>query len=246
MLLSKIQRPMEEQQAISILNNKTRFCAFIVTHCWDERYKDNGIMIWSIFFDLLSEAAAKNKVNTPSFPAVKSFGQCRKRDLTDAVVNVFSSFRFSLVFDNRAIPGYVTEKITNALVEDTIPIYWGAPDIFEYVIVDRIVHCGELESSVGLGKFRAVPKPENISQAELIMQTLGPQLLRDAMQPCINGVLELEQDPKKYLWKLSQPILPNGAHFEGSYFDLRFIAQNVQKVMAAYNSLLVLTDGMRH
>jgi hypothetical protein len=35
----------------------------------------------------------------------------------------------------------VTEKVFNALLAPTIPIYFGASDIGEYVNLDKIVHC---------------------------------------------------------------------------------------------------------
>jgi alpha(1,3/1,4) fucosyltransferase len=38
-------------------------------------------------------------------------------------------FRFSLALENSTHPGYVTEKIADALIARTIPIYWGDPRI---------------------------------------------------------------------------------------------------------------------
>jgi len=37
--------------------------------------------------------------------------------------------KFSIAFENTSYPGYTTEKITDALMGGTIPIYWGDPDI---------------------------------------------------------------------------------------------------------------------
>lgn len=38
-------------------------------------------------------------------------------------------YKFALAFENSSTPGYVTEKITDAMASDTIPIYWGDPEI---------------------------------------------------------------------------------------------------------------------
>lgn len=38
-------------------------------------------------------------------------------------------FRFAMCFENSASPGYTTEKLTNALLNGCIPIYWGDPTI---------------------------------------------------------------------------------------------------------------------
>lgn len=44
-----------------------------------------------------------------------------------------ASFRFTLAIENCKFPGYVTEKIFDAMQAGTVPIYLGAPDILEFV-----------------------------------------------------------------------------------------------------------------
>ena len=136
------------------------------------------------------------------------------------------------------LAGYITEKIMNGLLADTVPIYWGAPDISEYFNMDRIVHCGALEGSEGLKKFRSLPRPRNATDGEQTIQQ-GRELLREAMKPCIDEVLELENNPERFIWKISQPILPGNGKIEGSYFDLDHIASKAHSVMSVYDSPLV-------
>jgi len=38
-------------------------------------------------------------------------------------------YKFHIAFENRALPGYVTEKLPDGLLAHTVPIYWGAPDV---------------------------------------------------------------------------------------------------------------------
>lgn len=38
-------------------------------------------------------------------------------------------FRFSLCFENSSAPGYTTEKLTDAFLACTVPIYWGNPEV---------------------------------------------------------------------------------------------------------------------
>jgi hypothetical protein len=40
-------------------------------------------------------------------------------------------YKFALVFENSSYPGYTTEKLIEALLCNTIPIYWGNPRIAE-------------------------------------------------------------------------------------------------------------------
>lgn len=47
--------------------------------------------------------------------------------------DVYRNYDFSLCFENMAMSGYITEKIFDSLFSRCIPIYWGAPDIKEYI-----------------------------------------------------------------------------------------------------------------
>lgn len=51
----------------------------------------------------------------------------------DDKMKTLSSFRFTLVIENCIFPGYVTEKIFDAMLAGTIPVYLGAPDIEDFV-----------------------------------------------------------------------------------------------------------------
>lgn len=40
-----------------------------------------------------------------------------------------SRYKFAIAFENSSTPGYTTEKIVQAFAANTVPIYWGNPDI---------------------------------------------------------------------------------------------------------------------
>jgi hypothetical protein len=44
-----------------------------------------------------------------------------------------NQYRFAICFENAPIKGYITEKIMDCLLAGCVPIYWGAPDINEYI-----------------------------------------------------------------------------------------------------------------
>lgn len=44
-----------------------------------------------------------------------------------------NQFKFNICFENCAFPGYVTEKIFDSFLSGSIPIYYGAPDILDFV-----------------------------------------------------------------------------------------------------------------
>lgn len=57
----------------------------------------------------------------------------------DNKIDTLGSFRFTLVLENCIFPGYVTEKIFDAMLAGTVPVYLGAPDIEDFVPCDCFV-----------------------------------------------------------------------------------------------------------
>lgn len=47
--------------------------------------------------------------------------------------STMTRYRFALVMENAQIPDYVTEKMFDAFIAGTVPVYWGAPNIAEWV-----------------------------------------------------------------------------------------------------------------
>lgn len=52
---------------------------------------------------------------------------------------LLEQYKFNICFENMSYPGYVTEKIIDAILAGTIPVYWGAPDISDYVPEDVFI-----------------------------------------------------------------------------------------------------------
>lgn len=48
---------------------------------------------------------------------------------TDDKARFLGMYRFNICFENTASPGYTTEKLVDALLAGTIPIYWGNPQV---------------------------------------------------------------------------------------------------------------------
>jgi hypothetical protein len=50
-------------------------------------------------------------------------------------------YRYSVVIENIREPSYFTEKIVDACLCETVPIYWGAPDIARYFDPEGVIAC---------------------------------------------------------------------------------------------------------
>lgn len=55
------------------------------------------------------------------------------RGTTPSKADTLSRYRYALCFENMILKGWITEKIFDCFYAGTIPVYWGAPDIADYV-----------------------------------------------------------------------------------------------------------------
>jgi hypothetical protein len=53
------------------------------------------------------------------------------RDIPDKSI-ALDNFRYSICMENSELPHYFTEKITDCIITDTIPLYWGCTNITDY------------------------------------------------------------------------------------------------------------------
>jgi hypothetical protein len=82
-------------------------------------------------------------------------------------------YKFAIAFENGAYPGYVTEKIIDAIVAGCIPVYLGAPDIAHYVPEACFIQAYGKTWPVLESELTEMPE----SQAEAIIQA-GQDFLR--------------------------------------------------------------------
>ncbi len=61
-------------------------------------------------------------------------------------------YRYSVVIENSRQTGYITEKVIDAFLCRTVPIYWGAPDIGDYFNTDGMIVCTTLAQIVAAAK----------------------------------------------------------------------------------------------
>jgi len=128
---SSYRKLFEPRVPKQIISQKRKFCCFLVSNPKaKERIK---------FFDLLN-----------SYKHVDSGGLVRNnigyRVSRDNTEDWLSGYKFSIVFENESYPGYTTEKLQNALVTNTIPIYWGNPLIAKDYNPKAFINCHDFSS----------------------------------------------------------------------------------------------------
>lgn len=72
-------------------------------------------------------------------PTVPAAARQAYRGIASNKLTTLAGYRFALCFENAAHPGYVTEKLFDAMFAGTVPVYLGAPDIERYVPADLFI-----------------------------------------------------------------------------------------------------------
>ncbi len=76
------------------------------------------------------------------------------RGKADDKRSVFGRYRFALCYENiRDIPGYITEKLLDAMLSGCVPIYWGAPNVSDFVPSDCFIDRRNFKDEESLYRF---------------------------------------------------------------------------------------------
>jgi hypothetical protein len=120
---------LRPRDAESLMRAKTGFCSFVVSN---EKSKPR-----LKFFDKLSR-----------YKKVDSGGKARNNigyRVPDKQA-FLRSYKFNIAFENESHPGYTTEKIAEAFVANTVPIYWGNPLIERDFNTKAFVNCHDFRN----------------------------------------------------------------------------------------------------
>jgi hypothetical protein len=86
--------------------------------------------------------------------------------------DVLPKYRFSLCYENiRDEPGWVTEKIFDCMRANCVPIYWGAPNITDYVDAEAFIDRRNFKSDTELEKYIVSITEQEYDQFQAAMQT---------------------------------------------------------------------------
>lgn len=183
-----------DYNAAQVAAKKTRFCAFLAQQCY---YEKSYLWLYGSAVEGVKQPRTRffEALNESYYKRVDALGHCyHNRDEPpvpeeykalfpgwsqhDSFIYLMRDYKFAMAFENMATPGYFTEKLFNAYLGGTVPIYWGDPRVDELVNTEAFVWCKELPED-GLGPWGR----------------------------CIDRIITLDKDPIKYQHVLSQPIL---------------------------------------
>ncbi len=107
------------------LAKKTGFCSFVYSNYLADPERDEMFNKLSTYKRVDAGGACLNNVG----------GRVKSKMAFE------SSHKFSIAFENSSRSGYVTERLVNAMVAGTIPIYWGSPDVDKEFNQNRFINC---------------------------------------------------------------------------------------------------------
>ena len=228
-LLIKPSNPTPQEIAAS----KTKFCNFLYTHRVPYR---------EAFFSQLSEykkvdAPGKSMNNMPGIDALYD------EDKWEIKRQFLSHYKFTIAFENDSYPGYQTEKLYDAMIAGSIPIYCGDPFVGEIFNTKSFINaaeylpkknrwlCGQLESRGQMDfedirpAFLKSPKNKIKRKIKSYTRDFKTKLQFSNMDfsRLIAQIIALDTQPALYLQYLEQPWFKNNAVPENSSLKKRWI-----------------------
>lgn len=107
------------------IKQKTVFCNFIYSNCFAEDERTNFFYRMSKYKTVLSGGRYLNNVGG----AVKDKRKFQEKS------------KFTIAFENTSYPGYCTEKLMEAFVAGTIPIYYGDREVAQDFNEEAFINC---------------------------------------------------------------------------------------------------------
>eukprot|EP00466_Bigelowiella_natans_P003361 jgi/Bigna1/80607/fgenesh1_pg.72_\ len=243
-----------------VLRSKKGFCAFLYRNCFKKFYSnfaavmtnrtqqsspsnkyvedmDNKAGIRVAFFDMISS----------SYKKPDALGGCRrtnvrriarntaggKESYMDEAVQIFGRYKFVIAMENHHVAGYITEKLINAVLANSVPIYFGAPDIYDYVNPKRFIRC---DLDEGRLKEFGNKRFTNENQRE----TWARENLK-GLKDCVEKVRAVDEDDELYKAMISEPFL-YGNRLEDSPFDYAYYGKRIRNTLKLYDSDLLHDD----
>ncbi len=114
---------------------------------------------------------------------------------TQEFADYVSQFKFVITMENSEQDTYITEKIFHGIHSHTIPVYWGAPRVTEYINPARFIHMKSIDDILPtIEKMKALASDERAWQAMVSAPWESP----NGVQPTPENIA------KKVLRKLPQ------------------------------------------
>jgi len=181
----------ESWEAEVIPRWKPKFCAFVVSNAHPRRTQRRIAFFHALtaYRTVDSGGRYANNIGGP-LPV----GHDAKREF-------LLPYRFAIAFENKALAGYTTEKLFEAMEARCIPIYWGDPLVAEDFNPKSFLHARDYPDDAALVARVAAVDRDPALQAEYLAQPYfhgnqpGPVFSAAALCDFIERILGAETPP---------------------------------------------------
>ncbi|GAB3927687.1 glycosyltransferase family 10 domain-containing protein [Mucilaginibacter myungsuensis] len=203
----------------ALLASKTKFCNFVYS---------NPVPYREAFFKQLSkykkvDAPGKSMNNMPSIDSQYQGGRY------DVKRQFLTPYKFTIAFENYVYPGYQTEKLYDAMLCQSLPVYCGDPNVGEIFNTKSFLNVPDF---VQINYSPQVQALENVSQMNFMdilpqyhhsmadrarrkTKSIGRSLKMKLQfnkldfSDLIDRIILLDKDPEKYIAYAQQPWFHN-------------------------------------
>lgn len=125
----------QPDEAEKILAEKRKFCSAVISNGNPKRAAERAEFLKKLMSRKKVDSAGKYLNNfgflSPGGPAKMQF---------------ISQYKLNLCYENKNLPGYTTEKLTQAMWARCVPVYWGNPRLGEEFNLSSILYRGNYSS----------------------------------------------------------------------------------------------------
>ncbi len=141
-----LNRQLHPDMQVWHATKKTKFCNFIYSddHNTQTHIRRNFCTLLTQYRRVDCPASSLNNMPRIAKYRIKKNGSRgyamkEKRDF-------IASYKFSIAFEHSSCPYYLTEKIFDAFLTGSIPIYWGCPQVAKYYNPAAFINCHDYPS----------------------------------------------------------------------------------------------------
>ncbi len=121
---------------------KTKFCAFLYSNY---KAKARKVFCTKLMDYKKVDCLGKIMRNTEII-APRKDNNFYSSNWQGQAMNIYKNYKFVIAFENSSSLGYLTEKILHPLSVGSIPIYWGAPDVKDYINPECFINVNDFDS----------------------------------------------------------------------------------------------------
>lgn len=170
------------------LNKKNKLCTMIIAHKfkshplelytgrvkairWFEQNHPEDFDLYGVGWDKYYFKGALSRLNRfkfltkllkPKYPSYKGLIKSKKE--------IYEKYKFAICYENaRDISGYITEKMFDCFFAGCVPVYWGAPNVTDYIPVDTFIDRRDFKTYDELYKYlKNMPDEEYLDYLDAI------------------------------------------------------------------------------